>query len=148
MMKVMVLLLALAFAGLFFIDGPGGEPVLSLEDFKPDLSSAEPEAAPEPETVYKWQDENGVWQFSNQPRDEVLAKASGGETVEYDGNINTMPGVDAKRPTQSASPKISIPAGLTTVSGDQAQEMMDTVNNLQQTVDERKEELDRLSGQN
>jgi hypothetical protein len=143
MLKVMVLLLIAAFAGLFFINGPDGEKVLSLEDFKPELP-AEEAAASVPEKVYKWQDENGVWQFSNQPRDEGM-----GETVEYDGNINTMPAADtsvlSKRGDAAAKSGFQIPAGMTSVSGEQAQEMMDTVNNLQSTVDERKSELDRLS---
>ncbi len=151
MIKVMILLLVVAFAGLFFVKGPGGEPILTLEDLTPDLGAVEPEQTSEPAKVYKWQDENGVWQFSNQPRDEDLAKASGGETVEYDGDINTMPSVDTSRRTTTSSSgnsQISIPAGLTTVSGDQATQMMDAVNNLQQTVDDRKAEVDKLSRQN
>ena len=71
-----------------------------------------------------------------------------GETVEYDGNINTMPATDtsilSKRDNATA-PSLNIPSGVTSVSGDQAQQMMDTVNNLQGTVDERKAELDRLT---
>lgn len=144
MIKVMFFLLFLAFAGLFFIDGPSGKPVLTIDDFKPDLSAVETEQPAAPAKVYKWQDENGVWQFSNQPQDATL-----GETVEYDGNINTMPAVEASRSTSAGSkPKLSIPSGLTTVSGDQAEQMMDTVNNLQQTLDERKAELDRLGAGN
>lgn len=146
MIKVMILLLALAFGGLFFIEGPGGEPILSLEDLKPDLSAGEPEQAQEPAKVYKWQDENGVWQFSNQPQDAVVSEASGGELVEYDGNINTMPAVSAPSSTEKSKPSINIPSGVTTVSGQQATEMMDTVNNLQESVDERKAEMDRLTG--
>jgi hypothetical protein len=143
MIKVMVLLLIAAFAGLFFINGPDGEKILTLDDFKPELP-AEEATVSAPEKVYKWQDENGVWQFSNQPRDENM-----GETVEYDGNINTMPATDtsilSQRGDTDARPGLQIPAGMTSVSGEQAQEMMDTVNNLQSTVDERKAELDRLS---
>lgn len=144
MLKFMVLLLIAAFVGLFFVNGPDGERVLTLEDFKPDVPAmeAEPELTT-PTKVYKWQDENGVWQFSNQPQDAVL-----GETVEYDGKINTMPAVEATSSGSSASeqPGLAIPSGLTTVSGEQAAEMMETVNNLQQTVDERKAQLDAMSG--
>ena len=146
MIKVMILLLALAFGGLFFINGPGGEPILSIEDLKPDLTAGEPEPAPAPAKVYKWQDENGVWQFSNQPQDAVVSEASGGELVEYDGNINTMPAVTAQSSSQQSKPSLDIPSGMTTVSGQQAAEMMDTVNNLQESVDERKAEMDRLTG--
>ena len=147
MVKIMVLLLVAAFAGLFFIKGPAGEPIMSLEDLMPTVD--EPQTS-EPETVYKWQDENGVWQFSNQPRDAVIAETIG-ETVEYDGNINTMPAVKVPPSSSGSSgsaPQMSIPTGLTTVSGDQAEQMMNTVTNLQQTVDDRKAEMDRLTGNN
>ena len=40
------------------------------------------------------------------------------------------------------------PSGLTTVSGDQAQRVIDTVANFQQTVDDRKAEMDKLTGNN
>ena len=77
MLKIMVLLLIAAFAGLFFINGPNGEKVLSLDDFKLELPQANTNGAPAaPEQVYKWQDENGVWQFSNQPRDVPGWRAS------------------------------------------------------------------------
>lgn len=148
LLKFMMLLLVAAFVGLFFVKGPGGEPVLSVDDFTPELPDVESEAPGQPEKVYRWQDENGVWQFSNQPQDAVIADALG-ETVEYDGNINTIPAIQAPPASASSSKsptsQLSIP---TTVSGEQAQQMMDTVNNLQQTVDERKAEMDRLTGGN
>ncbi len=144
MLKFMVLLLIAAFVGLFFVKGPDGERMLTLDDFKPDVPALATEAeSTAPTKVYKWQDENGVWQFSNQPQDEAL-----GETVEYDGKINTMPAVDSassgSRPGER--PSLVIPSGLTTVSGEQAADMMETVNHLQQTVDERKAQLDAMSG--
>lgn len=146
MVKIMILLLIAAFAGLFFIEGPGGEPIMSLQDLMPEVEQTQ---SNEPETVYKWQDENGVWQFSNQPRDAVIAESIW-ETVEYDGNINTMPAVKVppSSSSSSASTQMSIPSGLTTVSGDQAQRVIDTVANLQQTVDDRKAKMDKLTGNN
>lgn len=150
MIKLMIFLLIAAFAGLFFVNGPDGTPVLTVDDFMPEmpeLDSASP--TPQPTKVTKWKDENGVWQFSDRPEDTLL-----GETIELDGDINTMPAVDTsvltqdgRTSTQSAAPAISLPSGLTTVSGDQAQQMMDTVTNLQGTVDDRKAELDKLTGQ-
>ena len=56
----MILLLIAAFAGLFFIRVP----VVSryeLQDLVPEVEQTQ---SNEPETVYKWQDENGVQQFS------------------------------------------------------------------------------------
>lgn len=144
----MIVVLLAAFVGLFFLNGPNGEPLLTLDDLKPTLP--EVESSPVPTKVYKWQDENGVWQFSNQPVDEGQ-----GEVIELDGKINIMPAVDTSilgaSPKASNSPSLgmSIPPGLTTVSGDKVQEMMDTVNNLQETVDNRKSEIDQItSGKN
>ena len=148
LIKAMIVVLLAAFVGLFFLNGPNGEPLLTLDDLKPTLP--EVESSPVPTKVYKWQDENGVWQFSNQPVDEGQ-----GEVIELDGKINIMPAVDTSilgtSPKVSNSPSLgmSIPPGLTTVSGDKVQEMMDTVNNLQETVDNRKSEIDQItSGKN
>ena len=144
LIKAMIFLLIAAFAGLFFIEGPNGEPFITLEDLMPAVPEVETTTIPT--TVYKWQDENGVWQFSNQPRDEDL-----GELVELDGNINTMPAVDTSilktSPVASGSQAggMKIPSGMTTVPGDKVEEMMNTVNNLQQTVDDRKAQLDKMS---
>lgn len=144
----MIFILLAAFVGLFFLNGPNGEPMLSLDDLKPTLPKVESSSVPT--KVYKWQDENGVWQFSNQPVDEGQ-----GEVIELDGKINTMPAVDTsilnagRKASSSPSPGMSIPPGLTTVSGDKVQEMMDTVNNLQESVDNRKAEIDQMtSGKN
>lgn len=145
LIKVMVFFLVAAFSGLFFLKGPGGEAILSLEDFKPDVPKIESD--PLPTKVYRWQDENGVWQFSNQPADE-----NQGELVELDGKINTMPAIDVttlnsarNKSGADRSSGMSMPTGLTTVSGSQLEEMMDTVNHLQETVDNRKAEIDQLS---
>ncbi|MFT7243158.1 MAG: hypothetical protein ACI82A_000500 [Candidatus Azotimanducaceae bacterium] len=144
----MIFVLLAAFVGLFFLKGPNGEPLLTLDDLKPTLPEVESSSVPT--QVYKWQDENGVWQFSNQPVDEGQ-----GEVIELDGNINIMPAVDTsilnagRKASSSPSPAMSIPPGLTTVSGDKIQEMMSTVNNLQETVDNRKAEMDQMtSGKN
>jgi hypothetical protein len=145
LIKAMILILMAAFAGLFFVTGPGGEAVLTLEDFKPE--PAEMDAGQAPTKVYRWQDENGIWQFSNQPEDETQ-----GELLELDGKINTMPAVDAsilnQKQVASKQSTMSVPSGFTTVSNDKVEEMMDAVNELQSTVDSRKAEIDKLSSGN
>ena len=156
LIKAMIFILLAAFAGLFFVAGPNGEPILALDDLKPDSPRLESSSGTSAGTsagttkVYKWQDENGVWQFSNQPIDEGQ-----GEVLELDGIINTMPATDtsilnAGRTTSSLpSSGMSIPPSLTTLPGDKVQEMMDTVNNLQQSVDDRKADIDQMtSGKN
>ena len=149
MIKFMIFLLVLAFAGLFFLKGPNGEQILSVTDFAPSVPEINTPNSPAiptgPTKVYKWQDENGVWQFSNQAVD-----AENGEVIELDGKINIVPAIvtldEPDIQDQPAASQLHIPAGLTTVPSDQINQMIDTVNNLQSTVDDRKEMLDKASG--
>ena len=144
----MILVLVVAFAGLFFIKGPDGEPIMSLDDLKPTVPEVElsPVSA-EPTRVYKWKDENGVWQFSNEPVDNQNV-----EVMELDGKINTMPSIDvASQNTSNKTEKknLNIPGGLTTVAPEKISEMMDNVNNLQDTMDQRAEDVNKTtSGRN
>lgn len=152
-LKIMILLVVLAGVGLFFLKGPSGEPFLTLDDFTPDpeitdlVSQKVAPQKPEPVTIYKWQDENGAWHFSNEPVD-----VEGVETMVVDGDINLIPAVTTstsnagKRPDAKAYS--SVPAGVTSVAPDQITEMMDTVNNMQERVDERKTDLDRAAREN
>ncbi|MDA0790704.1 MAG: hypothetical protein O2780_14750 [Proteobacteria bacterium] len=151
LLKLMVVIVILACAGPFFIKGPDGQPLMTLDDLKPDITSPAdllpdalaPDPAPaEPTRVYKWQDENGVWQFSNNPAD-----ARGAEEVALDGHINTMEAF--KPPPKQSAVKPSAPSsipGVATVSSSQAAELMNTVTNLQETIDARKADLDATTG--
>lgn len=84
-----------------------------------------------------WQDEDGVWQFSDNPND-----APGAEVMELDGKINTIESVAPQPVTKSPT---AIP-GVATVSPGQAAELINTVNNLQETIYQRKADMDALSG--
>ena len=145
MIKLMVMLLVLAFAGLFFINGPDGGPVLTLGDLAPSSPEAG-DAAPQTQQVYKWQDENGVWQFSDQAVDEAR-----GETIELDGMVNV---IQSYQPPPEATPArangnsttLNTP-GITTVNPAQINEMMNTVNDLQGTLDQRAADIDSLAKQ-
>lgn len=152
MYKLMIMLLLLGLVGLFVIKRPGGETFLSLDDFKPEISVADSvdrlwgeeqaeRASGQPVQVYKWQDENGIWQFSNRAED-----AAGAETMELDGVINTMPAVAMPEPATAAKPEksaaTSMPS-LTTVPLSDAIETINQAKQLQQTIDDRKSELDK-----
>ena len=98
---------------------------------------------PEVTEVYRWQDENGVWQFSNNPND-----APGAEVMALDGKINIIESAQLP-PTASPETRKSIPSsipGVATVAPEQAAELMDTVTNLQDTIDQRKADMDAISG--
>ena len=147
MIKVMIFIVILACVGPFFIKGPDGKPLLNIEELMADLSptdllpkavqSAAESSAPAMTKVYRWQNENGVWQFSDNPND-----APGAEVMELDGKINMIESVAPPSATKSPT---AIP-GVATVSSGQAAELMNTVNNLQENIDKRKADMDALSG--
>jgi hypothetical protein len=152
----MIVLLIVAVAGLFFISGPDGEPILKLKDFKPDMTLPESvsemldEGLEDDEgqitRVYKWQDEKGVWQFSNRPED-----ANGAETIELDGVINTMGSLEElerNSPSKDPEPRTESMPSLTTVPFSKAMETLDKAGEMQQTVDKRKSDIDKALGTN
>lgn len=152
MIKLMIGLLIIACIAPLFIRGPDGEPIMTLSDwsvpipaFVSSLLDESPAVAPSdpaaPIEVYKWQDEEGVWHFSDSPVDLESA-----EQVHI-GEVNVMdpwtpPAVTPE--AKGASVNQTLPTG-TSISTNQMQEMMDTVNNLQETIDERKADMDAIA---
>ena len=154
MIKMLIGLLIIACIAPLFIKGPDGEPIMTLDDWKielPDsvsrlmgqassgIRSSDPgESASEPMQVYRWQDENGQWHFSNTPPDMVSA-----EEVEI-GEVNVMEAyVPAPQPEPEATAAEMTMPGSPMVSSGQVQQMMETITNLQETVDQRKADLDQ-----
>ena len=155
MIRLMIGLLIIACIAPLFIKGPDGEPIMTLDDWKFDVPDSvaglfggdSPVALPGTETVtapdlpvYKWQDEEGQWHFSNTP------PAGGAEEVEI-GDVNLMEAyVPPAEPEQAPAGQVaSMPSPSPVVSGRQVKEMMETVNNLQETLDQRKAEMDELA---
>ncbi len=155
MVKILIGLLIIACIAPLFIKGPDGETIMTLDDWKIDLPESLgdllPGAAPEvqnlapsaPATVYKWQDEDGQWHFSNTPPENGVA-----EEMELSGDINIMEAyVPPEEPTGTETAAATgIPSGPMTATPDQVREMMETVTNLQETMDERKAEIDKITG--
>lgn len=153
--KLMILVVALACVAPFFIKGPGGKPLMTIDKLLVNeqrhsaLSAAK--TKPEKVKVYKWKDKDGVWQFSNMPVD-----VEGVQVMELEGAINIMPAATAKpervaeRAVQSKSP--SIPSGIGGISPDsispeKVKQAMETATHLQETIDKRKEDIDEAIGQ-
>lgn len=146
LIKIIIFIVILACAGPFFISGPDGEPLMTLDDLMPAAPDVPDIVPAAPVTVYKWQDENGIWQFSTEP-------VEGAETMELDGQVTVMDSLDPKdlqrlSGESTAKPAaFKIPSGVTTVAPDQVEKMMESVNSMQDTVDERKQEIDRRTKQ-
>ncbi|MFK8016651.1 MAG: hypothetical protein AB8G17_14555 [Gammaproteobacteria bacterium] len=121
-LKLMLLVVVLALAGPFFINGPDGEPLLTLADVKRTVSrtvadlknsardvrndvarAAGDDNAGKVE-VQRWQDENGQWHYSNEAPDDPDV-----ETLFVDPDVNRMDPVEIKRRRATSS---NGPAGL------------------------------------
>ncbi len=165
MIKLMVGLLIIACIAPLFINGPDGEPLMTINDWKleipaelkavfgdvgsgldnPILETPLSDETPGTARVYRWQDENGQWHFGNTPPDLET-----GEEIQI-SDVNLIeayqPPVESSKvaPETSTQPLSGGLPGALPEAG-QIQEMMDTVNNLQQTMDQRQADLDALSG--
>ena len=141
----MILVVLAACIAPFFIKGPSGKPLMSLSDLMTSNAPGDGEspapATVEPRTIYKWKDEDG-WHFSTEPVD-----VQGVETIVVNGDINIVPAVTL--PVSGSSPSVatpSIPPGVTTVSPEKIQEMMGAAGELQETIDQRKADIDKAVG--
>ena len=156
MIRFLIVLLIIACIAPLVIKGPDSEPIMTLDDWKIEWPASMSDLLPvtaqdkvssdknvvEPTTVYRWQDENGRWHFSTVSPDTQAA-----EVMELDGNINIM---DAYVPRETAPdrahPKEEIVgAGSVLASQQQVSEVMETVNNLQTTIDLRKADIDAIA---
>lgn len=153
--RLMIGLLIVACIAPFFIKGPDGEPVMTLDDWRVELPEAMTSWFDQPSTssgvtgesaaaskIYKWQDEDGSWHFGNAPPEAVVAEAL------QLGEVNLMPAYEpppAARQAQTQTAAPAAPIGAVTATPGQIKEMMNTVNNLQQTIDSRKTEMDALT---
>jgi hypothetical protein len=156
----MVGLLIIACIAPLFIKGPGGEPVMTLNDWKIDVphqvkdlvgsltrgaKKSPPVEEQQPMQVYKWQDDEGLWHFSNAPPNLEIA-----EEIEI-SDVNLMeaylpppaPPTDAGELNDSGP--MSVSPGIPEPG--QVQEMRETIEQFQETINERKEALDTLSAQ-
>ncbi|MFT7222379.1 MAG: hypothetical protein ACI8Z1_004005 [Candidatus Azotimanducaceae bacterium] len=162
MIKLIVGLAIIACIAPLFIKDPNGEPLMTLDDWSIDFSSltsslvtslesgadvvGAASSAPhntESSQVYKWRDEEGVWQFSDTPVEGLNGAVI--EKVEI-STVNVMDAFVPLAKTASGESKAE-PAGIggpTIVSPAKIQKMMDTVNNLQHTIDDRKADMDAL----
>lgn len=68
---MMVLMLLGALALPFFMKGPNGEPIMTVDKFVGDsVTSIVPS---KPTEMFRWQDEHGVWQFGERPPEATAA---------------------------------------------------------------------------
>jgi hypothetical protein len=171
--KAFSAVLILGCAGLFVLKKPDGTPILSMQDFLPDISSlaldakklirdakeltssignspdgnsedgAEQNAQAE-SGIYRWKDSNGQWQFSDTPPTNQSAEA-----INVSGNLNKdlvatyEPPKELAIENDTANSNTGSTASLVpmTISPDEVSKLMKDVNNMQQLMDDRGEQL-------
>lgn len=142
---VMLILVALAFAGPMLMKKPDGTPFMELP-WQQALESAEDKAADltSKQSFYKWQDADGSWHYSDTPRAEGRV-----ETVTVDTEANLIQGlreekksapevVKKEQQPQVETPSIPLPM---TVPMDKVSDMLKDAQNLQQVLDKRNQQM-------
>lgn len=79
---IFVFALIAAVVAPFYLKGPDGMPLMTVDKFVDDNT---PEALVTPTEVYRWQDADGVWQFGDEP-----PATAGAQAVEIRPNITPI----------------------------------------------------------
>ena len=134
----------------FFMFGEDGGPLLKGGVKVPEFSNpmdalekANPlNSSSEKVQVYKWQDANGVWQFSSQPP----AGQASVETIELSPNTNVMAPtpVAAESDPAPTGPRVSVLGGASPYSPDGVKQLVDQAKNVQEMLDERQKMQEQL----
>jgi hypothetical protein len=147
---IMLVLIALAFAGPMLMKKADGTPFLEspLDYFSSDSkgTNSGTSSINSSQSFYKWQDENGTWHYSDQPQ-----AGQNIETVTVNTNTNLIQGLrmekeEEKEPEEkkeeAKKETSSIPLPMT-VPFEKVSEMLDDANNLQQVMDNRNKNIEQ-----
>jgi hypothetical protein len=144
---IILLIAAIAAAILYGLNPYGGKPSLSLPKMPnvPSLGSDNDKNTPSVTTVYKWQDENGEWHFSNQPPPEGVARKV--ITYRSDANVIQAP-KDSPQPAKpSSEPETSASPLLPFTDPGKVKKLIDDAKNIENLLQDRQEQMDkRLEG--
>ena len=147
---IMLVLLAIAFAGPMLMKKPDGTPFLEspLDLFSSDSkgTSSGQSSINSSQSFYKWQAEDGTWHYSDQPQ-----AGQNIETVTVNTNTNLIQGLrmekeeekepeEAKAEVKEETSSIPLPM---TVPFEKVSQMLDDANNLQQVMDDRNKKVEK-----
>lgn len=165
MIKLFLPLLMLAFVVPMIMPGPNGKPVMSINDWLPNATSIERvrsgvmsywnkltagiekntglDVAPEPEQIFKWQDANGSWHFTN--RANMASKDAQKQALPTATNTMAPPPTVERDHDSDTNTKPSIPLPLpTTIPVDKIPQLIDDAKNLQKLSQDRAKQMDDL----
>ena len=143
---VMLVLVALAFAGPMLLKNSDGSAFMKLPWQNDEGTSSNVLNSPAEQSFYKWQDENGTWHYSDNPNPQGQT-----ETVTVNTNANLIQGlrkeekeeevVEEEKPKEKEpTPDVALPM---TVPLDKVSKMIEDASNIQQTLENRQESIDR-----
>ena len=132
-MKHLILLcLFVLIVAPFFIRMPDGQPLLSPGDLIPDFPAEEAKQGKKV-SLYRWQDADGNWVYSDQP-----SSLGDDEIVHFDGDINLM------KATKSA--RVKTDTGLSIMPGD-IQTAVNAPMQFQEKIDKQHKQLEAVKKQ-
>ena len=136
MKKIIFIALAAAIIAPMFIKGPDGEPIMTVSDWipeKPDTSAISGNSNTSQE-FYRYQDENGNWQYTDRPPEGANV-----ETVEVDTSSNVMDSVEIqpKKTTASRTPAPGVAGYVENMAN-----VKQDAEAVQQLMDDREGQLD------
>tara|TARA_B100001063_G_C16719792_1_gene532864 strand:+ start:934 stop:1410 length:477 start_codon:yes stop_codon:yes gene_type:complete len=149
---IMLVLVAIAFAGPMVLKKPDGTPFLEspwdLFSVDSKVPSSIGSGINSSQSFYKWQDENGTWHYSDQPQEGQNI-----ETVTVNTNANLIQGLRVEKEEVIEGPtneidvqkdSASMPLPMT-VPFEEVSKMLEDVSNLQQVMDDRKKAIDNAT---
>lgn len=137
----MIAIVVIAIAAPFFIPGPDGTPIMTLEKLNigsfslPDIGLGDGTEDSGVETVYRYQDDQGVWHYTDQ-----VPVDNSAEQIEVSTDINLIQAPPAAPETPTSQPEISANP-LTAIT--RGAEVMDDAQAVQQMLDDRAEQMDQ-----
>ncbi len=168
----MIFILVLGLAGPFIMKGPDGRPLMTWQDLMPDFSSMKRKASgvlsdvnetvgglsgssSESENpgdfgktrVYRWQDANGNWQYSDTPPPSQSA-----ETLLINPDVNIVQSTELpkdpepeEKETDAKGSGIGVPLPMT-VSPGEARQLIEDAKGINDLMQKRQETLDAING--
>jgi hypothetical protein len=147
---IIFLIAAIAAAVLYSLNPFGDKLSLSLPEL-PDTPSLDTDDEKARVTkVYKWQDKDGEWHFSNHPPAEGVAR----KVIIYrsDTNVIQSPKTSPKpaKPSQpSGEPETTASPLMPITDPDKVKKLMDDAKNIENLLQDRQEQMDkRIDGAN
>ncbi|MEM1435954.1 MAG: DUF4124 domain-containing protein [Pseudomonadota bacterium] len=134
---ICIVVLLGALCAPFFIT-VNGKPMLTLDRV---IDDATPEALDTPTVVYRWQDEQGRWQFGEQPPPSVAA-----EQISVDDRITRMDDGWHVKPLTEAETKPALDLQAPGIAGyvQGGQQLMDKAAAEVEKLNERAEQMEAM----